>query len=93
MAAPILAAWAAAHILIPAAEKAGSNSLSRMDPESRRPTSFGHWLHLSLQELQDAGRPFTIDPGRIRLIRSPSSTKPTKPMENQFDKTGSYPRY
>ncbi len=66
-----LDAWAAAHILMPAAEKAGSTSLSRMDPESRIPTTFGHWLRLSLQELRDAGRPFTIAPGRIRLVRTP----------------------
>ena len=47
--------WAVKNVLIPEAEKVGNSNLVSMDPDSNVPGSFGHWMNLSLTEIQKAG--------------------------------------
>jgi uncharacterized protein (DUF362 family) len=62
-----LDAWAASRILIPTAEKLGYGSTSQLDPDNTKNGSFGHWLRLSMQELQRGGYEPTMDTSKVNI--------------------------
>ena len=54
--------WAAKHILLQAAQNTGRSHASWMDPDNMSaPGSFGQWLRLSMQEINQAGYQTTVD--------------------------------
>ncbi len=62
--------WAAKSILLPAARKLGFTDTASLDPDLTRKGSFGDWLRLSLQALQKAGYPVTLDLERVNVVVS-----------------------
>jgi hypothetical protein len=73
--------WAAKHILVQAAQKTGRTHASWMDPDNMSsPGSFGQWLRLSMQEINQAGYQTTVDEARMNVFVSqlqlPSSPVP-----------------
>ena len=60
--------WAAKHILMPEAAKFPGGRAATMNPEGTEPGTFGHWLRLSMNELQGAGIRATMDESGIRVI-------------------------
>ena len=47
--------WAVKNILMPEAEKARNSNWEAMDPDANVPGTFGHWMRLSIEELEKAG--------------------------------------
>jgi hypothetical protein len=73
--------WAAKHILVQAAQKTGRTHASWMDPDNMSsPGSFGQWLRLSMQEINQAGYQTTVDEARMNVyvsqLQLPSSPAP-----------------
>lgn len=64
--------WAAKNILVPAAQKLGYTSTDSLDPDVTTGRSFGSWLRLSMQELERAGIPATIDMQGINITVAPA---------------------
>jgi len=64
--------WAAKHILLQAAQSTKYFRLSTvLDPDNVSETnSFGHWLRLSMQEINQAGYQTTIDEARMNVYVS-----------------------
>ncbi len=58
--------WASKNILCKIAEENGDNT-STMDPDNTSTGEFGDWLRLSMDELNAAGYPFTVDPEKITV--------------------------
>ncbi|TRO53774.1 hypothetical protein E2P71_05710 [Candidatus Bathyarchaeota archaeon] len=58
--------WASKNILCQLASENGDN-ISTMDPDNTSTGEFGDWLRLSMDELNAAGYPFTIDPEKISV--------------------------
>jgi len=58
--------WTTRHVLMPAS---GARAAS-MDPAGEYPGTFGHWLRLSMYELQNAGFAVTMDEDQMRIIQS-----------------------
>ena len=52
--------WAAKHILLQAAQLKGYAQVNSIDPDNEAADSFGHWLRLSMHEIQNAGYQATI---------------------------------
>ncbi len=65
--------WAAKNILVPAAEKLGYTNTDSLDPDVTSGRSFGTWLRLSMQELQRARIPSTIDMEGINITVAPGA--------------------
>ncbi len=64
--------WASKSILCKIAAENGDN-ISTMDPDNTSSGEFGDWLRLSMNELNAAGYPFTVDPNRITVyVDSPN---------------------
>jgi hypothetical protein len=61
--------WASKNVLMPASQSVGYRNYTTMNPDSTTQGTFGYWLALSLQELQKAGFPVTMDESRIRVER------------------------
>lgn len=59
--------WSAKYILMETAKKMGLTNFEAMDPESRKPGSFGYWLNKSVEELGKAGIKSNIDVKKIRV--------------------------
>jgi len=59
--------WAAKSILLPAAQKLGYGNTDSLDPDVTRKGSFGNWLRLSMEALQRAGYPVTLDLDRVNI--------------------------
>jgi len=47
--------WAVKNILMPKAEEVGNSNWQAMDPDGDTPGTFGHWMSLSLEEIQKYG--------------------------------------
>lgn len=62
--------WAAKHVLLQVARNAGYTDLSSMDPDNISTGSFGQWLRLSMQELNQAGCQATVDEARMNVYIS-----------------------
>ncbi len=63
--------WAAKHILVQAAQNTGRNHASWMDPDNMSAIgSFGQWLRLSMQEINQAGYQTTVDEARMNVYVS-----------------------
>jgi hypothetical protein len=58
--------WASKNILCTVCEKNSGNT-STMDPDNTNSGQFGEWFRLSLNELLEAGYPYTIDPEKITV--------------------------
>ncbi len=58
--------WASKNILCRIASENGDNT-ETMDPDNTSKGEFGDWLRLSLDELNAADYPFTVDPDRITV--------------------------
>jgi hypothetical protein len=58
--------WASKNILCKLAAEKGDNT-STMDPDNTSTGEFGDWLRLSMDELNAAGYPFTVDPEKISV--------------------------
>jgi len=58
--------WASKNILCQLASENGDN-ISTMDPDNTSTGEFGDWLRLSMDELNAAGYPFTVDPEKISV--------------------------
>lgn len=56
--------WAAKYVLLPHTTAAG------VDPDDPAPGSFGHWLRLSAQQMQNAGLPARLSEADMLLIDS-----------------------
>lgn len=65
-----LDAWAARHLLLPAARRLGYPELSSLDPDIVEPGSFGDWMRRSLREFRRAGIPATMDEDSINVHAS-----------------------
>jgi uncharacterized protein (DUF362 family) len=59
--------WASKNVLMPAAQSEGNRRYTSMNPESTEPGSFGHWLRLSMLELQKAGFQVTMNESQITV--------------------------
>jgi uncharacterized protein (DUF362 family) len=59
--------WAAKYILMETAKKLNLNNYESMDPESRKPGTFGYWLGKSVEELQKAGIKATVEEKKIKV--------------------------
>jgi hypothetical protein len=59
--------WAAGQILVPTAKKLGHTRTASLDPDGVGRGSFGEWLRLSMEALQEAGYPVTLDLKRINI--------------------------
>ncbi|MBN2463681.1 MAG: hypothetical protein JXB43_08820, partial [Dehalococcoidia bacterium] len=77
--------WAAKHILL---QQAAQNTkiaslLSTMDPDNVSSRSFGKWLRLSMEEINQAGYQTTVDEARMNVyvsrLQLPSSTPAAQP--------------
>ena len=62
--------WTTRHILIPEAERLPGGRYAAMDPAGANPGTFGHWLHLSLNEMLDAGYNFTMNEDEIFVVNN-----------------------
>ena len=63
--------WAAKHILVQTAQNTGRSHASWMDPDNMSaPGSFGKWLRLSMEEINQAGYQTTIDEARMNVYVS-----------------------
>ena len=63
--------WAAKHILLQAAQNTGRTHASWLDPDNMSaPGSFGQWLRLSMQEINQAGYQTTVDEARMNVYVS-----------------------
>lgn len=62
--------WTAKHILMQIAQNAGYTDTSSMDPDNISTRSFGQWLRLSMQELDQAGYQVTVDEDRMNVYVS-----------------------
>jgi uncharacterized protein (DUF362 family) len=51
--------WAAQYVLVPAAREHGNRLPELMDSEATEPGTFGHWLRLTMAELQKKDLPVT----------------------------------
>lgn len=78
--------WAAKHILVQAAQNTsyGRMHSSSMDPNNTSEGSFGQWLRLSMQEINQAGYQTTVDEARMNVyvsqLQLPSS--PVSPPDS-----------
>jgi hypothetical protein len=85
--------WAAKHILLQAAQNTtyGRTHSSSMDPDNMSaPGSFGQWLRLSMQEINQAGYHTTVDEAHMNVyvsqlqlssspVPTPGLTQPSTP--------------
>jgi hypothetical protein len=63
--------WAAKHILVQAAQNIGHSRASWMDPDNMSaPGSFGKWLRLSMEEINQAGYQTTVDEAHMNVYIS-----------------------
>ena len=62
-----LDAWAARHLLMPAARRLGARDLSSLDPDILKPGFFGDWMRRSMREFHRAGLPATMDEDATRV--------------------------
>jgi uncharacterized protein (DUF362 family) len=69
--------WAAKHIILQTAQNAGYINTSSMDPDNVSARSFGQWLRLSMQELNQAGYQATVDEVRMNVYVSQLQSPPT----------------
>ena len=69
--------WTAKHILVQVAQNAGYTDTSSMDPDNISTRSFGQWLRLSMQELNQAGYQTTVDEARMNVYVSQLQSPPT----------------
>jgi hypothetical protein len=82
--------WTAKHILLPAAQNEGYTDTSSMDPDNVSIRSFGQWLRLSMQEINQAGYQATVDEARMNVYVSqlqsppPPVTPPGSPESEPF---------
>ena len=60
--------WAAKYILMPEAAKLPGGRSPSMNPDSTTPGTFGHWLRLSMAELQKAGIRVTMTESEITVV-------------------------
>ena len=70
--------WAAKHILLQAAQNTsyGRMHSSSMDPDNVSSQSFGKWLRLSMEEINQAGYQTTVDEARMNVYVSRLSSSP-----------------
>ena len=76
--------WTAKHILVQAAQNTGRTHASWMDPDNMSAIgSFGQWLRLSMQEINQAGYQTTVDEARMNVyvsqLQLSSPTPATQP--------------
>ena len=72
--------WAAKHILLQAAQnKKYTSILSSMDPDKVSSRSFGKWLRLSMEEINQAGYQTTVDEAHMNVYVSRLSSSPLSP--------------
>ena len=62
-----LDSWASKTILIQACENVYKTDMSSMNPENDVKGSFGDWLRLSMEELNNAGYSYTNDESKISI--------------------------
>ncbi len=62
--------WTAKHILLQVARNAGYIDTSSLDPDNISTRSFGQWLRLSMQELDQAGYQVTADEAQMNVYVS-----------------------
>jgi len=60
--------WTTRHVLMPETEKLPGGRNVLMDPDGDHPGTFGHWLRLSMLEIQEAGFAVTMDEENMRVI-------------------------
>jgi len=60
--------WASKNILMPEAMKLPGGRGPSMNPDGTEPGTFGYWLRLSMNELNKAGIPATMDESKIKVI-------------------------
>lgn len=59
--------WSAKYILMETAKRMGLTNYKAVDPESRKPGTFGYWLNKSVEELGKAGIKSNLDEKKIRV--------------------------
>jgi hypothetical protein len=59
--------WAAKRILMQASRNKGYSDTTTMDPDNLAQGSFGHWLRLSMDEINRAGYQTTVDESRMNV--------------------------
>jgi len=59
--------WAAKHVLMQAAQILGFGNLASIDPDNTASGSFGKWLRLSMQEIQNAGYQATTNEDQMNV--------------------------
>jgi len=62
--------WASKYILMPEAMRIPGGRASSMNPDGNEPGTFGHWLRLSLNELNRAGIWATMDETIMQIVES-----------------------
>ncbi len=86
--------WASKNILVQTANRIGKTDTNSIDPDNTGARSFGQWLRLSMQEINNAGYQATIDEakmnvyvssinqGTISLTPATSTTNVTSPVSS-----------
>jgi len=59
--------WMAKHVLIQASRGKGYSEITAMDPDNQAQHSFGRWLRLSMNEINEAGYQTTVDESRMNV--------------------------
>ncbi len=62
--------WAAKNILVQIATKIGNTNVNSIDPDNTGEKSFGRWLRLSMQEINNAGYQATVDEAKMNVYIS-----------------------
>ena len=60
--------WAARHVLQPEAARRPGGRAPAMNPAGTEPGTFGHWLRLSMNELQRAGFTVTMNESEMLIV-------------------------
>jgi hypothetical protein len=59
--------WTAKYILLQASRSKGYSDTTSMDPDNLEERSFGQWLRLSMDEINRAGYPTTVDESHMNV--------------------------
>ncbi|MDR1537788.1 MAG: DUF362 domain-containing protein [Clostridiales bacterium] len=62
--------WCAKNVLIPEVSKDPMGAVAALDPSGTSPGIFGHWLRLSMDELNKAGFKATMDEAKMEAFMS-----------------------